>query len=489
VLLSTKIEDIKGSVGNFSVKLSQNGSSREIRVGTIVLATGAEELKPTGLYGYGKFSNIYTMPEFQQIAGNLKDDETIVLILCAGAREKSGLTYCSAICCEKALREVIKIKNKYPKLNVYILYRDIRLPVEGEKLYRQVREAGVVFIRYDLDRMPEIRQEDGKLIVNVYDVTSQVDLEIFVDKVVLVTPIMPPKENRELASKLKVPLDTHGFFLEAHPKLRPVDFATDGIFLCGPAYGPQRLDEYIFQALAAASRALTLLIQGKVVTEAIIAEVNPELCTGCGRCENVCEFGAIKLEFTSDKQLVAKVDPLLCKGCGSCSVECPAKAITLHHFRNDQILSMLRATFEKPAPRDRLKIIAFFCNWCGYAAADMAGVSRYEYPSAVEIIRVMCSARVDPLHILYAFLLGADGVLIVGCHPGDCHYISGNLMAEKRILQVKEWLKDIGLEPERVRLEWASAGEGLRLAKIIEEFTHQIEELGPNPLRRGEVYG
>ena len=484
LLSSTKIEDLKGSIGNFSVKLNQNGANKEIKVGTIVVATGAEEFKPMGLYGYGKFNNVYTLTEFQQIDSNVKNGETIVFILCVGTGENFDRAYCSTVCCEKTLREAIKIKNKHPKLDVYVLYRDIRLPVKGEKLYRQARELGIFFIRYNLDKIPEVRQENGKLIVNAYDITSHVDLEILADKVVLATPIVPPEENRELASKLKVPLNSHGFFLEAHPKLRPVDFATDGIFLCGLAYGPQRLDESIYQALAAASRALTTLMRGKVITEAIIADVNPELCTGCGRCVNVCEFGAIKLEFTSNKQLVAKVDPLLCKGCGSCSVECPAKAITMHHFRTDQILNMLRAAFEKPLPRDRVKIIAFFCNWCGYAAADMAGVSRYEYPPAVEIIRVMCSARVDPLHILYAFLLGADGVLIVGCHPGDCHYISGNLRAEERISRVKEWLKSVGLEPERVRLEWASAGEGLRLAKIIEEFTHQIEELGINPLRR-----
>ncbi len=484
LLSSTKIEDLKGSIGNFSVKLNQNGANKEIKVGTIVVATGAEEFKPMGLYGYGKFNNVYTLTEFQQIDSNVKNGETIVFILCVGTGENFDRAYCSTVCCEKTLREAIKIKNKHPKLDVYVLYRDIRLPVKGEKLYRQARELGIFFIRYNLDKIPEVRQENGKLIVNAYDITSHVDLEILADKVVLATPIVPPEENRELASKLKVPLNSHGFFLEAHPKLRPVDFATDGIFLCGLAYGPQRLDESIYQALAAASRALTTLMRGKVITEAIIADVNPELCTGCGRCVNVCEFGAIKLELTSNKQLVAKVDPLLCKGCGSCSVECPAKAITMHHFRNDQILNMLRAAFEKPLPRDRVKIIAFFCNWCGYAAADMAGVSRYEYPPAVEIIRVMCSARVDPLHILYAFLLGADGVLIVGCHPGDCHYISGNLRAEERISRVKEWLKNVGLEPERVRLEWASAGEGLRLAKIIEEFTHQIEELGINPLRR-----
>jgi len=210
-LPSTKIENVEGSIGNFSVKLNQNGAHKEIKVGTIVVATGAEEFKPAGLYGYGKFNNIYTLTEFQQMNGNVQNGETIVFILCVGTGKNFDRTYCSAVCCERTLREAIKIKSKHPKLNVYILYRDIRLPLEGEKLYRQAREAGVIFIRYDPDRAPEVRQEDGKLIVNVYDVTSYVNLEIFTDKVVLVTPIIPLEENREIASKLKVPLNSYGF--------------------------------------------------------------------------------------------------------------------------------------------------------------------------------------------------------------------------------------------------------------------------------------
>jgi coenzyme F420-reducing hydrogenase delta subunit len=156
----------------------------------------------------------------------------------------------------------------------------------------------------------------------------------------------------------------------------------------------------------------------------------------------------------------------------------------MHHFTDDQLLSMINAAMERSPHEGELRALAFFCNWCAYAGSDMAGVSRFSYPPSARIIRVMCSGRVDEMHILQAFLLGADGVIVGGCHPGDCHYLSGNLKAEERVKKVKKWLKEAGLEPERLRLEWVSAGEGKKLAEVITDFTEQLEKLGPSPLRR-----
>jgi heterodisulfide reductase subunit A len=278
---------------------------------------------------------------------------------------------------------------------------------------------------------------------------------------------------------LKVPLNDHGFFLEKHPKLNPLDFATEGIYLCGMCHSPQHIDEAVYQALGAALKALIPLVKGEVTSEAITAEVNPDLCIKCGNCEAVCEYGAITVELPA-----ARVNPLLCKGCGSCAVECPAAAITMHHFTHDQISAMIEASLRPPFPEDRPKAIAFFCNWCAYAGADMAGVSRYHYPPTAEIIRVMCSGRVDERHILQAFMLGADGVLVGGCHPGTCHYVSGNIKAEERVAKVKRWLQEVGVEPERLRLEWISAGEGMKMAQVMREFTEQLKKFGPSPFRK-----
>jgi heterodisulfide reductase subunit A len=313
----------------------------------------------------------------------------------------------------------------------------------------------------------------------VFDVVAKVELQLDADRVILGTPIVPHRENHDLASILKVPLNHHGFFLEAHPKLRPVEFETGGIYLCGPAHSPQWVSESYSQALAAASKALIPLMQGKIYSEAVIAEADADKCIACANCVAACPYDAINIE-----RLAAKVDVAMCRGCGVCVVECPANAITLHHFTDDQISSMVKAALEETVPPEELRILAFFCNWCSYAGADMAGVSRFKYPPNVRIIRVMCSGRVETRHILESFILGADGVLVGGCHPGDCHYISGNLKAERRVKEAKGLLEETGIGGERLRLRWFSAGEGKKLAEELTEFTDVTRKLGPNPLRR-----
>ena len=481
VLNSTTIKDVKGSIGSFSITVSQDGKDRVLNAGVIIVATGSEELKPNGLYGYGNSPNVQTLSEFRESldAGSVKDPT--IMILCAGAREKTGRTYCSATCCSEALDLALKTKEKAQDTPIYVLYRDIRTSVEGERKYREAREKGVIFIRYDADRPPKVEVTDAGLQVDVFDMIAKGSLQL-PGRVVLATPIVPRASNKELSSQLKVPLNTKGFFLEAHPKLRPLDFATDGIYLCGTAHSPQSITECVYQALGAASRALVPLMKTRVKSEGTIAVVDTNLCIGCANCEAVCEYNAIKVV-----EGVAQVNPVLCKGCGTCSVACPAMAIEMQGFTRDQISSMIHAALED-LPNDEVRIVAFFCNWCSYAAADMAGVSRYKYPPSARIIRVMCSGRVDENHLMQAFLEGADGVLIGGCHIGDCHYMSGNVQAEKRVKKMKQYLKSIGLEPERLRLEWASAGEGQRLAGIMKEFTDEITKLGSSPLKARRQY-
>lgn len=481
VFTSAYIKDVKGALGNFDVTIVQNETPKTLRVGAIIVAEEAETLQPQDLFGYGRYDNVITLHELQRLIqqNKLVNEKAIALILCAGAREKSGRTYCSRVCCSEAIDSALKIKEQSPEAEIFVFYRDMVLPIEGAHFYRKAREQGVTFIRYLEEKPPRVISVKKGLEIEAEDLIAGIKLSIPMDKVVLVTPLVPSENNRALSSSLKVPLNTQGFFLEAHPKLRPLDFATDGIFICGTGHSPQSVVESVYQALGAASRALIPLTRGKVLSEAITAEVNEDRCIACANCERVCEYNAINVEKS-----VAKVNPFLCKGCGVCAVECPAMAITMNHYTSDQISSMIKASLQTLPEGDKPKALAFFCNWCSYAAADMAGVSRFEYPPAVRIIRVMCSGRVDETHVLQAFLLGVDGVLIGGCHPGDCHYISGNLKAEKRVKQMKRWLREAGIEPERLRLEWASAGEGQHLAAVLKEFTEQLEKLGPNPLKK-----
>lgn len=481
VLLSTKLKEVRGSIGNFDITTIQENRVKTFKAGAIIVATGTQELHPNGLYGYRKHSQVVTLSEFQRSLNQkqLTGKETIAAILCVGAREKEGRTYCSAICCSEAISSLLALKEKYPNVEVHILYQDLQLPVEFTDYYRRAREEGIVFTRYIPEKQPQIDFNQEKPVVKVEDMVTKSELAIPADRIVLATPLIPREANSDMASILKISLNSQGFFLEAHPKLRPLEFATDGIYVCGTCHSPQSLTECVYQALGAASKALVPLMRGKVLSEAIIAEVNTDLCITCANCEAVCEYNAIKVEGST-----AKVNSLLCKGCGTCAVECPAKAITMRHFADEQLSSMIEASMETMPQEGKPKALAFFCNWCSYAGADMAGVSRFQYPPTAEIIRVMCTGRVDEMHLMQAFLLGADGVLVGGCHLGDCHYISGNVKAEKRVKKVKKWLQEAGLEPERLRLEWISAGEGKKLADVMKDFTAQLEKLGPNPLKR-----
>jgi len=315
------------------------------------------------------------------------------------------------------------------------------------------------------------------LIVNVYDLLLNDEITINPDLIVLSAGLLP-RENKELSQLLKVPLDQNGFFLEAHVKLRPLDFASDGIFLCGTAQWPKSISETIVQAKGAAARALIPLMKGKAFCEGAIAQINENLCIGCDTCINICPFNAIYK--TEEEEVV--IHEVLCKGCGICGASCPENAITINHFTNDQIISQISAMEESKEPEFEPTILGFLCNWCSYAGADLAGVSRIQYKPNIRVVRVMCSGRVDPIFIAEAFLRGIDGVLVLGCHPGDCHYVSGNYEAEIKMKGLIQLLELIGFS-ERLRLDWVSASEGVRFGLGVDEFTEHLRKMGPSPIK------
>jgi heterodisulfide reductase subunit A len=215
---------------------------------------------------------------------------------------------------------------------------------------------------------------------------------------------------------------------------------------------------------------------GYIITETNVAEVDPELCISCGTCADVCPYGAVSFQAPNFKSYI---NDAICKGCGVCAVICPAKAITIQGFTNFQILEQISKALHGPFPNGGPKIVGFCCNWCSYAGADLAGISRFQYPANIRIIRVMCSGRIDPFFILWAFMEGADGVFVSGCHPGDCHYITGNIYAQERIESMKKALSSVGIDHRRLCLEWVSASEGKRFSELITNFTETIGALGP----------
>ncbi len=379
IMTSTTIADVKGYVGDFQVIASKNGQKHEFEVGTIIVACGALNYEPPkGLYQYGVYCQVVTQFEMDQLLnkGAIKEPERVIMIQCVGARKgeirayeleafamsdtsrilrkilkarkEEGWPYCSRICCMNAIKNAILIKEKSPKTDVVILHSDLRIYKEYEDIYSKARDLQVKFIKFIEEAGPEIAEtQDKRLLVSVYDMLAGREVKLTGDWVVLSTPLIPHKDSVLLARTLKIPLSPEGFLMEAHLKLRPVDTQMDGIFLAGAATGPKDVPESIVSAKAAVARAATLMANKKMRAEAITASVNPDLCRGCGRCEEVCEFKAIELVEVVPKVVNAKVNEISCKGCGTCSVTCPTGAITMKHFTKGQVNAMVEAALAR----------------------------------------------------------------------------------------------------------------------------------------------
>jgi heterodisulfide reductase subunit A len=285
------------------------------------------------------------------------------------------------------------------------------------------------------------------------------------DMLVLAIGLKPSSGTQRLQEMLGLQLTPDGFYLEAHPKLQPVDAATRGIFFAGCAEGPKDIKESVTQGSAAAARAIGLMHKGEITSEPITSMVIAEHCKACGKCAEVCPYNAITVD--TKRKIPAVVNTAACAGCGTCAAECTFGAIVMNHFTDDQIYRQIDELLQDD-PRD--KVVVFACNWCSYAGADYAGVSRMQYPASGRIIRTMCSGRVDENFIYYAFEKGAPVVLVSGCHIGDCHYIDANHWTEKRVEKVHRRMERLGVRPERLQLAWISAAEGTRFARVMNEM-------------------
>ncbi len=343
VYLSTKLKEVLGFIGNFNVTLDQSGKEHKLNVGTIIVAIGAEEFKPVGQYGYGKMAGVLTQLELEErLKKGTVDAKNIVIINCVGARVPER-TYCSRFCCMTAIKNAVLLKEKNPAAKVWVLHRDLMTyGVEFEDYYRKAMEAGVRFIRYSLDRPPEVIGDGHVKGVKVYHQLRKKEMEFPCDTVVLTTPLIPRSDNEGLSKMLKVPLSQEGFFLEAHLKLRPVEFATDGIFICGSAKWPVEIAEAVSQAYGSASKAAIPMRMGYVKPEAITSCVSADICGGCGICVAVCPYSATEIKTENGKR-VANAIAALCKGCGTCGAACPSGAISMNHFKDEQILSQIEA--------------------------------------------------------------------------------------------------------------------------------------------------
>jgi len=342
--LSAEIKGVDGFVGNFTTTILVEGKERKLTHGVTIVATGARELKPDE-YLYGKDPRVVTSLEldqlFNQKDNTLQDVNTCVFIQCVGSRIPER-PYCSRVCCTHSVVSALTLKEMNPDMRVFVLYRDMRTYGLRENLYRKAREKGVVFIRYDNERELTVERIDEELTISFTDFTLKREIRIRPDLLILASAIVREGED-SLAQLFKIPVNQDGFFVEAHVKLRPVDFATDGVFFCGLAHSPQPIDESIAQAQAAASRAVTLLAQKTIKTSGVVAAVNPLFCSSCGVCIAICPYSAPEL---NEKTGIAEINPVLCKGCGLCVASCRSGAIHLNGFDEGQIMSMINQVSE-----------------------------------------------------------------------------------------------------------------------------------------------
>jgi len=467
--------------GKHCIDFSMNDEELEFDVGTIIVATGAQPIDPTYLdeYGYGRYENVITSMEFERLinAGgptkgevirlsDRKPPRSVAFIQCVGSRSTHrGHPYCSNICCMNTIKSSILLKEHYHDIEVKVFYIDIRAFGKGfEDLFRRSKALGVRYIR----GLPGSVQEDsstGNLTLMVENTATNTLEKHTAEMVILSVGLEPPEDIKVVQEMLALQRNADGFFLEAHPKLQPVDSASRGIFFAGCAEGPKDIKDSVTQASAAAARAMRLMSPGSIKVEALMAQVDESRCNSCGLCARVCPFRAIVVDPKA--KIPARVIQAACAGCGNCAAECPQNAIEMSHFTDEQIENQIDAILSEEPMN---KVVVFACNWCSYAGADYAGVSRLPYPPTNRLIRTMCSARVSEKFVWRAFARGAPVILVSGCHIGDCHYINANHWTKRRVERIWKKMERLGLRKERLGLEWISAAEGMRFQQVMAQM-------------------
>jgi heterodisulfide reductase subunit A2 len=337
IYTASELKDISGYIGNFEATVeSKDGKTFQEKIGSIVMATGAVPFKPEGMYGYDGKRVITQMELENLIEAGAVNAEKVVMIQCVGARSPER-EYCSRICCMTAVKNARLIKRQNPQAEILILYRDIQMyGTKKEQMLWDARSEGIAFDVYTEDRAPVV--EDGT--VRYHQSLMGEDMAIPCDLVVLSTPLVAREDAAHFSQLLRVPIDQNNFFLEAHAKLRPLDFATDGIFVCGSARYPATTEEARSQGFGVAARVASILFKDKLVISALVAKIDAETCVGCKGCMEMCPYDAIS--YSAEKN-ICEVNEILCKGCGACAATCPSQSALLKGFKPQQLLSQIRA--------------------------------------------------------------------------------------------------------------------------------------------------
>lgn len=498
VYTNTIIKEISGQPGDFNVILL-NGKELSLKVGSVIQATGwkpynAENLK---VYNYEDQPNIITNIEFEKLAaeGNIVKPsdglppKNMLFVLCAGSRDKNHLTYCSNYCCSTTLKQAIYTRNVLKDTSVFIVYKDIRTPGQSELFYKAVQQDEQIFMtKGEVQSISSINED---MVVNIKNSLVGGDINLEVDLVVLAVGMTPNNsDSLNLTYRQGKELPELKYdFPDSHFICFPYETGRTGIYAAGTARAPMDVFSAIDDATGATLKAIQCIEatkRGEAVHPRSGDKSYPQLymerCTDCKRCTEECPFGS----YDETEKGTPLPNPSRCRRCGICLGACPERIINFEDYSIDIISSMIKAVHIPDEFEEKPRILAFICENDGYPALDMAGINRIQYSAYVRIVPVRCIGSVNKIWISDALSHGFDGILQIGCKPGDdyqCHFIQGSELTKTRAVNFQETLESMMLEPERVKTEFVEINEYHRIPDIIEDYMETIEEIGPNPFK------
>ncbi len=499
ILTSVIIENISGQPGDFNVSLKQKDKKINFKVAAIISAQGWKPYDPSklGKYGYGKYKNVVTNVEFEQLAvqNQLKKTpdnkplERVLFIQCAGSRDEEHLPYCSNFCCTTSLKQARYIRDLHPKAIIYIVYKDIRTPGKREMLYKEIQQDNrILFTKGSIQKVEE---NNGELVVEAKDTLIDEVIQINVDMVVLATGMTPAgTEDLQLDYRLGKGLPELSYhFPDSHFICFPYETRRTGIFAAGSVRAPMDITACKEDAAGAALKAIQtieMMKRGEALHprsgDTSYPQLYMERCTDCKRCTEECPFGM----YDETEKGTPLPNPNRCRRCGICLGSCPERVISFEDFSINSVSAMIKSIHIPDEFEEKPRILAFVCENDAYPAIDMAGMKRNKISPYIRIIPVRCIGSVNKVWVSDALSQGFDGILQIGCKPGDdyqCHFIQGSQLTEERSENLQETLQSMMLEPERIKTEFVEINEFDRITDLINEYVETIQDMGPNPFK------
>jgi len=490
VHLESVIGSISGEPGNFSVRL-ENAQQSSFRVGAVVLSTGWKPCNPgkLGHLGYGSSPRVRTLEEFEKEVQEQGVPDTVLFILCAGSRDPEHLPYCSSYCCTAALKQALYVREKNPNANVYIIYRDIRTPGFQEEFYQMAQSDEGIFLTRG--RVGMVKPGDGSLTVTVGDTLLGDTVSLEVSMVVLATGMVPSSTgDLQLQYRLGTGLPELEYdFSDSHFICFPYETRRTGIYAAGTVRSPMDIDssrEDGAGAMLKAIQCIECVGRGEAVHPRSGDHTFPELymerCTDCKRCTEECPFGS----YDETEKGTPLPHPARCRRCGICMGSCPERVIGFRDYSINSVSAMIRSVHVPDEFEEKPRILVFVCENDAYPALDAAGIHRMRVTPFVRIIPVRCLGSINRVWISDALSHGYDGILQIGCKPGDdyqCHFIHGSELTEKRGENMQETLETMMLEPERISTRFVEITDHHGICRIINEYAEQLEQIGPNPFK------